>query len=243
MTDLLDSPTDENPPEPVKLAIPSDAAALMRNVTPSPIDKARKEIVPPEPIKISSKMRQLMGRNPFRDPSRQVDLDQLTFVLAAELGASSVLSMRLVQRLATLAMDIDQLQQVKGTAIEEKRASAAREVVMPGYNHFIPAGPMVLQNTGHMDTAYGTFMDNGGAHYLSLEDAVVIEQAVAALAKRGLREEVLTEMAYILALPTIERLDKIQATKAAESESLVAEILRIEDRIARKGAISMEGPR
>ena len=227
---------DETPHEPEH----SDAAPhgvpgqVARNVAPAkPVTASvasPRELVPCEPVQISLKMRLLLGRSTFRDPAKQVEAEALLGVFLREFGADTVLQAKLVDRVSTLFVEVRQAQSAVQTAIVLKRGQAAREILMPNFNHFYPPALSMTESTGTVSTAFGQFMSRGGKELVARDDADVIAEALAELAKKGMGEEDLDAQAYILALPTINQLERLIATKQAESDALIDQLFRIRDR-------------
>lgn len=74
-------------------------------------------------------------------------------------------------------------------------------------------------------------MRSGGKAVLDLPDSEAIVRAIALLAKEGLPESALDEHARILALPEIEKLERIIAAKLIQLEGLFEQMLRLLDRL------------
>jgi hypothetical protein len=205
---------------------------------PSPAPKAAaQELVPRAPVVLSAKMRALLGRSPYRDPAMQLDAEALRGVLAAEFTVDTAIQLRLVDRLSVLFVDIDGLQSTVQTAVDRKQLDAARDVLCPDFIHFYPPPPGAVKTNGMATTAYGEFMADNGALARS-DQAELVAQALARLADHGQGEPALRERAYILALPEIVQLEKILASKQAEAEALIEQLLRLKDRRDHRNAIS-----
>jgi hypothetical protein len=197
-----------------------------------------KPLVPRSPVQLSPKMRELLGRSPFRDPAMLIDAEALRGVLAAELRADSLLQLTLVDRLSVLVVEIRRLQSTVQTAVARKRLDAARDVLSPDFLHFYPPPPGVCKTTGTVATAYGEFMHGDGGGLAAADPAEVVAEALARLAAEGLDAPALDERAYVLALPEIERLEKIIASKQAELEALIEQALRLKDRRDKKAPVT-----
>jgi hypothetical protein len=196
---------------------------------------------PTAPMQLSPKMRALLGGSPFRDASAQATFEELQGVLAAEFGAASSLQMSLIERVTLLIMEIRAISHTVQTAIVRRQVAAAREIIDADFSDFFPppAGATRYSGSG-VETAYGQYMETKGDKVFSKRQAEVMAEALEILADEGLGEEELMRRAYILALPEIEKLERLIASKQAEQEALVEQLLRLKDRMDRKQAISIE---
>ena len=139
-----------------------------------------------------------------------------------ERRVGGVLQMKLVEQLASLMVEQAKVKRAIQTAILLHKAQAARDIICPGWAQFHPLSPGMTITGNFGATAYDAYMDGGGTRVGCLEDAQAIAEATAKLAQSGLDEEALLDKAYVLALPSIERLEKVRASQAGEQEVLAA---------------------
>ncbi len=76
-------------------------------------------------------------------------------------------------------------------------------------------------------------MLSGGSQLFHMPDEEAVAEAIRLLALEGLPESSLDERARVLALPQLEKLERIIASKHAELESIVEQLLRLLDRMKR----------
>jgi len=240
--------TSDLPAATSKVEVPSAPdPAPAPELDANPAFSAQPAPVRPQPLSandttpLSARMRELLGRPVYRDSLTQIEHEQQRGVLFRELRVGTLLQAKLVDRLAKLFIDVGRLDRTIETAVHRRRADAARDILMQHFSHFHPPPPGTLEANNMSITAYGEFLNNGGRQLIHTSDSEVIEEAIAALALQGLPAESLDERARILALEDIERLEKLIATKHAEAEALVEQLLRLIDRRERNLALKPQG--
>lgn len=179
---------------------------------------------------LSQRVRTLLGASPFRDARAQLDHQQQRDQLFSELRATTWVQGRLVDRLAYLYVDAGRCQRAIQTLIITSRAAAARELLAPNFSFYTRAPHSTLKTTGHVSTAYGEFMEDVGGRYTEMPDAEVTALAIAHLAKLGLPDDALDDLARVVAHDKIHGLEKTLASYSVEAERLVDQLMRLIDR-------------
>lgn len=177
------------------------------------------------------RVRQLLGLSVFRDPTVQIEERLIFDNLCKEFRATTVTQTLLVSTASRLSVQLRQLYSTVETAVSRKRADAARVIIDSRFSAFFPPPAGALETSGLSETAYGSYMRSGGKAVLDLPDSEAIVRAIALLAKEGLPESALDEHARILALPEIEKLERIIAAKLIQLEGLFEQMLRLLDRL------------
>ena len=220
-------------------AVGSGEYSSMRDVSPpQSAPKPGTTINALENSKIAQSMRDLIGRSPFQDPHKQAAHDRLMSQIVAGSPSANVLVVLMSKNLATSYMESERLQRVKEVAIIQMLPAAAREILLPGYNHFVPPRPSTT-STEQLMMAHLDFMMRAEP-YLNIADVDAIHEAEESLIDADRSPSIIADVAYILALPTIERLERLLATKSAEQENLIEQIIRHNDRVRRK-SIDQQG--
>ena len=182
---------------------------------------------------MSDRMRQILGKSSFMTAHEQIAESDLIDHLSFEFKSASTLQASLIKQLSCVIIEKRQIEKTVQTAIAFKKPEAAREVLCPGWTNFRPLHPKMTVNADTVTTAYDQFRAWGGDEVGALTDEEAICKATAKLAAMGLEADALLGLARCLALPTIERFEKIIASKATEQEGLVDKLFYLMDRNVR----------
>ncbi|MDP3488892.1 MAG: hypothetical protein Q8R71_02040 [Phenylobacterium sp.] len=182
-------------------------------------------------ISMDQRIRNLMGASIFRDPSVQIEEQETFEYFWKEFRGSTATQAILAKNASRMVVQLRRLHSTIETAVARRRAEAARGIVDSRFHAFYPPPAAAVEVSGLVETAYGSYMQSGGRALFELSDSDAIARAIALLAIEGLPESTLDEYARVLALPEIEKLERIIAAKNVQLEALINSMLRLLDRI------------
>lgn len=182
-------------------------------------------------ISMDQRIRNLIGASIFRDPSAQIEEQEIFEHFWKEFRAGTATQAILAINASRLVVQLRRLHSTVETAVARRRAEAARGIIDSRFHAFYPPPAAAVEVSGLGDTAYGSYMQSGGRALFELPDSDAIAQAIALLAIEGLPESALDDYARVLALTEIEKLERMMAAKSGQLEVLFDSMLRLLDRI------------
>jgi hypothetical protein len=244
MSDPTSAPAPKGADEHPQNSSNAPAQAKSGDVLPPQAKPAEKsvgrELRPNDPVVLSGPMQRLVGYTVFRDIPSQVDAHALFIHLAAEFDCKTLLQTVLIQQLANDFVECRQYETARSAAILSKLGQAAREIVWPGFSDFYPPPVGTCEIKGDSITAYGEFLNSGGRKLINSADEDVIAEAKQTLAECGRPEADIWAEARLIALPQIEKLERMLTLKERAVAQKIEQLLKLGDRLRRPPAATKD---
>ena len=172
---------------------------------------------------LSKEVVALLARAPFKEAAQQLDLKALIEQLSKELQLVGVMEHLLARDLCIHQVNLEKYRRAITTHLILIQDRAVREMLLPGSDYFAMGSP----GYDPPGDRYGGYQAAGGTRLDSHTPEQALAQAKAKLAAEGITETGITDAALVMALPTVEALDKLAASAEARRDRIWQDLSRL----------------